>query len=157
MDYLSRRRREQLESTAIGCASTDASCEHSEGSPDSERRLDACKESAASNGVDSQLLESCVACEFMFRDATSVMYALSRLVHHLGNDEEAHENLLSGVRLVKSVVDEMKDQDKGTREFGLVNTESGKLSSDDLRKYDSERITALFAALFGDCYERDVE
>ena len=117
--------------------------------------LQSCRSSAASNDVAAQLLESCVACDIVFHDAVSVMRGIARLYRHVSDDEDAKEALDEGLRLVKSVTDEVGAArgNHGQNKNDQYNTgHHVQVSiSECVSMYsDTPEIVDLFRALFGD-------
>ena len=107
--------------------------------------------SAASNGVDSQLLEACVACEIVFADAGAVARALARLVHHLGDDGDALGSLVDTLKLVRSVASEMREKDARGAANGRAEGIPGIPTDDDqVDGREPPRVAAVLAALFMD-------
>ena len=136
MEYLSARRSEQEGDSGAGAGS--------------RRWLEACRASAASNGVDSQLLEACVACEIVFADAGAVARALARLVHHLGDDGDALGSLVDTLKLVRSVASEMREQDARGAANGRAEGIPGIPTDDQEDGREPPRVAAVLAALFVD-------
>ena len=105
------------------------------------KSLMACDASAKSNDTASQLLEACVACDHLFQDRCTVMHALSRLLIHVRGDNQAMTSLIDGLKLVRRIVDEMKQRDE------LIYNVN--LTKGDMRMYSDPELTKLFFILYG--------